>query len=90
MHFPPPNKLHRLFNQTNVKVSKSCMPYMNPYTYIHNHKVLNDKPNETVIDNCNCRNKYTCPLPNSCQTKSLIYQDNIDCDIAGYKQEWLM
>ena len=35
----------------------------------HNHKVLDDKSNETGINNSNCRNKNTCHLPNSCQTK---------------------
>ena len=81
------NKLHKLFNRTNVKISYSCMPNMNSYTYMHNHKVLNDKPNEMGVNNCNCRNKDNCPLPNSCQTKCIIYQANIDCDIAGYKQK---
>ena len=33
------------------------MPNMTSYTYMHNHKVLNNKPNETKINNCNCRNK---------------------------------
>ena len=60
---------------------------MNSYTYMHNHKVLNDKPNEMGVNNCNCRNKDNCPLPNSCQTKCIIYQANIDCDIAGYKEK---
>ena len=59
---------------------------MNSYTYMHNHKFLNNKPEETEI-NCYCRNKDTCPLPNSCQTKCIIYQANIDCYIAGYKQK---
>ena len=54
---------------------------------MHSHKVLNDKLNEMKINNCNCRNKDNCPLPNSCQTKCIIYQANIDCDIAGYKQK---
>ena len=62
------------------------MPNMNSYTYMHNHKVLNDKPNETGINNCNCRNKDTRLLPKSFQTKCIIYQANIDCDIARYKQ----
>ena len=61
------------------------MPNMN--TSMHNHKVLNDKPNERGINNCNCPNKNNCPLPNSCQTKCLIYQANIYCGIAGYKQK---
>ena len=45
-------------------------------------KILNDKPNETGINNCNYRKKDTCPLPNSCQTKRIIYQANFDCDIV--------
>ena len=57
------------------------MPNMNSYTYMHNHKVLNDKLNETGINNCNCRNKDTCSLPNSSQMKCIVYQANIDCDI---------
>ena len=61
---------------------------MNYYTYMHNHKVLNDKRNETGIKNSNCRNKCTCPLPNSCQTKCVTYQTNINCDIAEYKQKY--
>ena len=60
---------------------------MNSYTYMHNHKVLNDKPNEIRINNCNCFNKDNCSLPNSCQTKCTIYQANIDCNIAGYKRK---
>ena len=71
------------FNRTHVKTNYSCMPN----TYMHNHKVLNNKPNEKGINNCNCRNKETCALPNSCQMKCIIYEANIDCDIAGYKQK---
>ena len=33
------------------------MPNMNYYIYRHNHKVLNDKPNETGINNCKGCNK---------------------------------
>ena len=86
-HFPSHNKLQKLFNRTTVKISYCCMPNMNSYTYMHNHEVLNDKPNEMGINNCNCCNEDTCPLPNSCQPKCIVYQANIDCDIAGYKQK---
>ena len=41
-HFPPHNKLHKLFNSTNAKIRYICMPHMNSYTYMHNHKVLNN------------------------------------------------
>ena len=68
-NFPLDKKLHRLFNRTNVKISCSVMPYMNYFTYIHNHKVLNGKPNEPEIDNCNCCNKDNCSLENCCQKK---------------------
>ena len=54
------------------------------------HKVLNEKHNETGINNCNCLNKDTCPLPKSCQTKCIAYQANIDCDIAGYKLKYYL
>ena len=63
------------------------MPNMNSCTHMHNGKVLNEKPNETGINNCNCRNRDTCPLPKSCQAKCIVYQANIDCDIAGHKQK---
>ena len=39
-HFRPYNKLPKVFNRTNVKVSHNCMRNMNSYTYMHNHKVL--------------------------------------------------
>ena len=44
-NFLPHNNLHRIFNQTNVKISYSCMPNIKSYTYMHDHKVLTDKPN---------------------------------------------
>ena len=69
-HFHPHNKRHKLFNRTNVENRYSCMPSMNSYTYVHNHKVLNDKPNETIISNCGFCNKDTRPLPKSCETNA--------------------
>ena len=61
------------------------MPNKNSYTYMHN--IRNDKLNEMEIDMCNCRNKDTCPIPNSYQTKTIIYQANIDYDIPECKQK---
>ena len=52
-YFPPDNKLHRRFKPTSVKISYSGMANMNSFSYMHNHKVLNNKPNETEIKNCN-------------------------------------
>ena len=63
-----------------MKISFSCMPKMNSYFYMHNHKVLNDKPNETE----------------SVAIKILVLyqiaskQTNIDCEIAGYKEKYYL
>ena len=54
---------------------------------MHNHKVLNDKPDETRINNCNYHNNDICPLPNSCQIKCIVYQANTDCDITRSRQK---
>ena len=50
---------------------------MNSYTYMHNHKVLNDKSNETGNNNGNCRNKDTCSLPNRLTMVSLDINKNV-------------
>ena len=76
-NFPPHKKLHKLFNWTNVKISYSFMPNMNSYTDMHNHKILNNKPNEMGINNCNCRNKDTCLLPNSCQRNAYFLKPTL-------------
>ena len=54
---------------------------------MHNHKILNDKPNETGIGKCNCPKKGTCPVTNTCQTKSVVCQAYNDCAIAAYKRK---
>ena len=62
---------------------------MSSYTYMHNQKVLNDKPNEMGINNCNCRNKDNCPLPNGCQRKASFIKPTLSqhqANIAGFKQ----
>ena len=64
-----------------------CLTWTITLMHLHIHKVLNEKPNETDIDNCNCHNKDTSPVTNSWQKKSIIYQHNIDCNIVGYKQK---
>ena len=52
-YFPPDNKLHTHFKLTKVKISYSGMANMNSFTYMHNHKVVKNKSNETEIKNCN-------------------------------------
>ena len=44
---------------------------------MHNHKVLNDKSNETGNNNGNCRNKDTYSLPNRLTMVSLDINKNV-------------
>ena len=55
----------------------SCMSSMNSYTYMYNHKVLNEQSNETRMNNCNCRNKDTCPLPNTFKRNALFIKPTL-------------
>ena len=53
------------------------MSSMNSYTYMYNHKVLNEQSNETRMNNCNCRNKDTCPLPNTFKQNALFIKPTL-------------
>ena len=55
-NFPPSNKLHKIFNRNNVKVSYSCLPNVSSIIKYHNKTVLSDQthPDE---HKCNCRKK---------------------------------
>ena len=62
--------------QTNVKLSYSCMPNMGSIINNHNKKVLNCKPNNNSMP-CNCRTKSDCPLNGMCRKKSIVYKASI-------------
>ena len=75
-HFPKNNKLHKIFNKNNVKVSYSCMPNLATHIKSHNAKVLrNNQSNNTR--KCNCSNKYSCPLQGNCLISSIVYRGKI-------------
>ena len=69
-HFPKTHQLHELFNRNNVKVSYSFLPNFKSVINGHNKNILNkqEKPSP-----CNCRDKTSCPLNESCQHKNLVY-----------------
>ena len=46
-HFPPSNKLHKLFNRHTVRVSYSCMTNMKNLIRKHNRKILNRNTKRT-------------------------------------------
>ena len=64
-YFPSHHKLHKLFNQNNVKISYSCMPNVKSIINKHNKTVL-DPPTNNSERTCNCINKEKCPLQENC------------------------
>ena len=75
-HFPKKSTLHKIFNQNTMKVSYSCMPNVANIIKTHNNKIANNNTT-TKEKSCNCRNKSTCPLQESCLTTSIIYNAEV-------------
>ena len=75
-HFPPANKLHKLFNRNNIKVSYSCT--QNVDRIIKNHNKILSSPLQEPTIGCNCRVKADCPLQGNCREKSIVYKCDVD------------
>ena len=67
-NFPKTNKLSKIINRNNVKISYSCLPNVRQTISNHNKLPLEIKTTETTNENklCNCREKETCPLKGKC------------------------
>ena len=73
-HFPIGNKLHKIFNRNAVKVSYSCMNNVKSIITSHNTRIIRkSQPQDISAENCNCRNKHTCPLQNKCMSIRTLY-----------------
>ena len=68
-HFLKKNKLHKIFNKNNIKISYSCMSNISSIIEGHNKSLFQPK---TTKYGCNCRVENACPLQNRCQTPNLI------------------
>ena len=85
-HFPPSNKLHKIFNRHNVRISYSCLDNMSSFINRHNRKILNKHTRQTNVSNtentrqCNCRQPNKCPAEGKCLTKSVVYQAEVTAD----------
>ncbi|XP_067937138.1 uncharacterized protein [Watersipora subatra] len=75
--FSTDHKLHKIFNRNIIKLSYSCMNNVKQAINSHNQKLLSLNHQETTNPGCNCRNKNTCPLPDNCLAKSVIYQASV-------------
>ena len=71
-HFPPQNRLHKIFNRNTLKLSYSCTKNIGNIVKNHNKTVLSTKTSETK--DCNCIQKQNCPLDGKCREKSVIYK----------------
>ena len=76
-HFGNKNKLSKIINRNNVKLSYSCMPNISSKIKNHNNKIMKEnskKPNES----CNCRKKENCPMKGrNCRKENVIYEADI-------------
>ena len=71
-HFPPQNKLHKIFNRNTLKLSYSCTKNMGRIIKSHNKKITATNTSEKL--DCNCRQKQNCPLNGKCREKNVIYK----------------
>ena len=71
-HFPKKNRLHKIFNRNNVKVSYSSLPNIASIINSHNKYILNNSKENITPTSCNCKEKSSCPVNGNCQQSSII------------------
>ena len=79
-HFPPNNKLNKLFNRHTVRVSYSCNENMRTFISRHNKTILKnqDRQNKTnETRDCNCRQNRQCPIEGKCLQTNVVYKADI-------------
>jgi len=78
--FPKTNPLHKIFNRNTLKLSYSCISHVKTIISSHNKAQLNKPSNQSdeIDNNCNCRNKNTCPLEGNCNIRNIIYQAEVE------------
>ena len=78
-HFPKSNPLHKIFNRNTLKLSYSCMRNVKTIISSHNKAQMSKSSNqsEKIDDNCNCRDKNSCPLEGNCNTRNIVYQAEV-------------
>ena len=69
------NKLNKIFNKNNVKISYRCMDNIEKIIKTHNKNILS----KTTTNNhsCNCQRKDQCPLDGNCDVKNVIYAAHV-------------
>ena len=92
-HFPPNNKISKIFNCNTIKVSYSCMTNTRSIISQHNARILSKRrqiqATQSTESNCNCREKANCPLQGNCLTKSLVYQAEVTVDDGSSNMKYI-
>ena len=70
------NKLHKIFNRNNVKVSYSCLPIFANRIKSCNNRILSEEKTQ-YQPKCKCQPKDTCSLEGNCLDKELTYQGKL-------------
>ena len=86
-HFPPGSPLHPLLNRKKVKLSYRCLPNVKAHIAKHNSKLLREPDLNGNTEKCICKDPPTCPLPNRCNMKNVVYQATVKargCEDANY------
>ena len=75
-HFPKDNKLHKIINKNNVKLSYSTTKNMKRVLQNHNSKILNKDITNKDKKTCSCPRdkKEECRLENKCLSKAIVYK----------------
>ena len=79
--FPVGNKMHKILNRNNVKVSYSCLPSMQ-----QRHKRMNVgklRREEEKEEDLTCKCREVCPLGGECKESELIYKANVSAEVNG-------
>ena len=71
-HFPPSNKLHKIFNKSTVKVSYGCTQNVASIMKSHNKELIITSIKNTLP--CNCRKNHECPLDGKCRAENIVYK----------------
>ena len=85
-HFTPHHKLHKLFNQNNVKISYNCMPSVKSIINKHNKTVLDPLTN-TSERTSNCINKEKFLLQEKCLTNNIMYKATLTLNQDTYQHK---
>ena len=69
------NKLHKILNRNNVKISYICMD--NKTNIINAHTLILKTDHKQKEDLCNCIQPANCPLSGKCLTNNVVYNATV-------------